>query len=311
MINVQEGSFGCGFANENWTGNLSGLNVATGVSFTGVEANVRVDVLTGAGTISSGYPGAGYQNFTFGVNNGSGSFSGTRIGFENQGFNLNGTSAIFNVATGADATSDLKVIGTLWNGGNVIKDGAGRMEITSTQEYSGTTTVTGGTLIVKANISTSSMTTVQTGASLGGSGTVGSDYNQADTLPIELTGTTPGIGGYDQVNVDLTTGDFDGSVTLSGSLVTAFSGGSYVNGNLLFILLNDESDAINGTFSGLAQDAIVTNYGGFDWKISYTANSSGNTFTGGNDVALMAVPEPNVAALLGGLGMLALLRWRR
>jgi hypothetical protein len=58
LINVQEGSFGCGFANENWTGNLSGLNVATGVSFTGVEANVRVDVLTGAGTISSGYPGA-------------------------------------------------------------------------------------------------------------------------------------------------------------------------------------------------------------------------------------------------------------
>jgi autotransporter-associated beta strand protein len=228
--------------------------------------------------------------------------------------------------------SDLKVTGTIWNGGNIIKDGAGRMEISSNQEYSGTTTVTAGTLIVNANISTSSMTTVETGGALSGSGTVGSltvnsgafvnpgnspgiltvdgDYNQAGTLTIEITGLIAG-SQHDQVNVDLTTGDLDGSVTLSGSLVTAFSGGSYANGNLIFILLNDESDAINGTFSGLAQDAIVTNYGGFDWKISYTADSTGNTFTGGNDVALMAVPEPNVAALLGGLGMLALLRRRR
>ena len=82
------------------------------------------------------------------------------------------------------------------------------------------------------------------------------------------------------------------------------------NGNLLFILLNDGSDAIGGSFSGLAQNDIVANYGGFDWRISYSADSVGNSFTGGNDIALMAVPEPG-AALLGGLGMLALLRRRR
>jgi hypothetical protein len=41
------------------------------------------------------------------------------------------------------------------------------------------------------------------------------------------------------------------------------------------------------------------------------ANSGTNQFTGGNDVALMAaVPEPR-AALIGGLGLLALLRRRR
>ena len=61
-----------------------------------------------------------------------------------------------------------------------------------------------------------------------------------------------------------------------------------------------------------AQGAVVGNYLGFDWQISYTGNSTGNTFTGGNDIALMAVaiPEPR-AALLGGLGLLALLRRRR
>ena len=50
--------------------------------------------------------------------------------------------------TGADAISDLKVIGTIWNGGSVTKNGTGRMEISALQQYSGTTTVTGGTLIL-------------------------------------------------------------------------------------------------------------------------------------------------------------------
>ena len=115
LIDVQEGSFGCGFANENWTGNLSGLNVASGASFTGVEANVRVDALTGAGTISSGYPGAGYQNFTFGVNGGGGTFSGIL------------------------ADSDTAPA-------NFVKAGSGTQALTGSNTYTGTTTVNGGTL---------------------------------------------------------------------------------------------------------------------------------------------------------------------
>jgi autotransporter-associated beta strand protein len=447
-IDVQEGVFGGGAnANENWSNNLAGLNVASGAIFNGVEANVRVDALTGAGTITSGYPGAGYENFTFGVNNGSGTFSGTLTDSDSAAANFvkagsgtqtltgpldyNGTTTVsggtlelpggdwktggrYSSGTGASGTiivgagatlstssgvtglqnglvlnggtvssrgldysnyrnlllesnitaggaatstisseislagdreidvgtdSTLNITGGIANDGflggsqGITKTGTGTLELTATNNsYTGATVVNDGTLIVSGNISTSSMTTVQTGASLGGAGTVGSltidsgaflnpgnspgiltvngDYNQAGTLTIEINGTTPGMSGYDQVNVGLTTGDFDGSVTLSGSLVTAFSGGSYVNGNLLFILLNDQSDAINGTFSGFAQDAIIANYGGLDWKISYTADSGSSSFTGGNDVALMAVPEPR-AALLGGLGLLALLRRKR
>ncbi len=230
--------------------------------------------------------------------------------------------------------STLNITGGIANDGfdggsqGITKTGAGTLGLSGNNTYTGTTTVSSGTLIVNGNIS-SSVTTVQSGATLGGAGTVGSvtvnsgafinpgnspgiltvdgDYTQAGTLNIEINGFIAG-SQHDQVNVDRVSGD--GSVFLSGSLVTAFSGGSYVNGNLLFILLNDGSDTINGTFAGLAQDSIVTNYGGFDWKISYTADSTGNSFTGGNDVALMAVPEPT-AALLGGLGLLTLLRRRR
>ena len=38
---------------------LANLTVAAGAGFNGVEANVRVNALSGAGAISSGYPGAG------------------------------------------------------------------------------------------------------------------------------------------------------------------------------------------------------------------------------------------------------------
>lgn len=190
--------------------------------------------------------------------------------------------------------------------------------------YLGATNVKSGTLLVNGNISTSSLTTVESGATLGGSGTVGDltvltggslnpgnspgqltvdgNFSQAGTLNLEITGLTAGTL-HDQVNVL-------GTVTLGGIFSTNFSGFTPANGNLIFILLNDGADAVSGTFSSLAQNAVVTNFGGFDWKISYTANSGTGLFTGGNDVALMAVPEPR-AAIIGGLGMLALLRRRR
>lgn len=447
LIDVQEGVFGGGAnANEVWTNNLAGLNVASGAIFNGVEANVRVDALTGAGTITSGYGGAGYENFTFGVNNGSGTFSGSLTDSDTAAANFvkagsgtqtltgpldyngtttvsggtlelpdgdwktgglysNGTGASGTIIVGAGATlstssgvtglqnglvlnggsvssrglaysnyrnlllesnitaggaatstisseislrgsysiivgtdSTLNITGGIADDGfgngsqGITKEGEGTLTLAATNNsYTGATVVNDGTLVVNGNISTSSMTTAQSGAAVSGSGTVGSltinsgaflnpgnspgslnvdgDYNQAGTLTIEITGLIAGTQ-HDQVNVDLTTGDMDGSVTLSGSLVTAFSGGSYANGNLLFILLNDASDAINGTFAGLAQNDIVTNYGGFDWRISYSADSDTNSFTGGNDIALIAVPEPR-AALLGGVGLVMLLRRRR
>jgi autotransporter-associated beta strand protein len=329
---------GSGGGGTDYNGGNIHIHGASTLRVSGTRYNFNGETFTfnsvGGGTIDAIASGAGGMVFT-----GSNSFvtsggarniiSGTRNA--NEGFNLNGQTATFNVATGSDATSDLQITGTIWNGGNVVKTGAGRLEISGVQQYSGTTTVSGGSLILNGNISSSSLTTVQTGATLSGSGTVGSltvdsggsvnpgnspgilnvdgDYSQAGALTIEINGLAAGTQ-HDQVNVDLTSGDLDGSVTLSGSLVAAFGGGSYANGNLLFILLNDGSDAIGGSFSGLAQNDIVANYGGFDWRISYSADSVGNSFTGGNDIALMAVPEPG-AALLGGLGMLALLRRRR
>ena len=97
-----------------------------------------------------------------------------------------------------------------------------------------------------------------------------------------------------------------------GSLNALFTSGTYFANDLIFILLNDSNDAITGAYTGLAQGATATTYGGFNWNIYYDANSETSSFTGGNDIALRAeaIPEPR-AALLGCIGALLLLRRRR
>lgn len=241
---------------------------------------------------------------------------------------IDNNTGVFKVSGGASTnltiTSAITESASASGGGKLTKDGDGILTLTNTSSYTGATTVKAGTLVVDGNISTSLLTTVEDGGTLAGAGAVGAltiatggfinpgnspgqltvdgNYIQAGLYTAEITGLTAETE-HDQIAV---TGTVD---ITGGSLTTVFSG-SYVENNLLFILLNDGTDAITGTFTGLAEGDTVYSSGGLDWKISYTADSVTNSFTGGNDIALMAIPEPS-AALLGGLGLLALLRRRR
>ncbi|MFC7337865.1 beta strand repeat-containing protein [Haloferula chungangensis] len=77
LIDVQAGVFkGGSGTNENWTGNLSDLNIAAGAAFTTVEEPVVVDVLTGDGILATGLDHGHYTHLTIGVDGGSGSFGG-------------------------------------------------------------------------------------------------------------------------------------------------------------------------------------------------------------------------------------------
>jgi hypothetical protein len=113
------------------------------------------------------------------------------------------------------------------------------------------------------------------------------------------------------------------TTTLSLSLAPGYLPGN--DGKLFFIVTNSGNGAAT---SGIFAGATVQTVFGFEqlgavptivaggqlFAISYTANAEGTaSFTGGNDIALMAVPEPSsLFTLASSLGMaLGLQRFRR
>jgi autotransporter-associated beta strand protein len=214
---------------------------------------------------------------------------------------------------------------------NVALTGNGSQTLGGTTHYAGATTVASGKLIVDGNISASSGVTVNNGATLGGSGTTSS----VNAAGIVSPGTAKGIlstgnltlgGGTLAIDLSkadvraaqapLAGTDYDqlgvgGTVSLSSATLALSAGSGLKDGDLYFVLVNDSTDAINGTFTGLANNSLFTTQG-LQFQISYVADSVGNAMSGGNDIALLAVavPEPSTLSLLA-LGGLAMLRRRR
>lgn len=299
-----------------------GLRLGAGA---GGNGTVNLDGGTIHASLVSKGPGAGTFNFNGGTLKATTASATYMEGLTRA--NVRNGGAVID-SNGVDVTiaqpllhSDL--IGDNAVDGGLTKNGGGMLTLAGTSTYTGATTVNGGSLVVNGSISTSLLTTVQTGATLSGSGTTGdltvssggtvspgnspgtltvgdTDLQLGSTLAIELNGTTVGTG-YDQLNVT-------GTATLAGllSLTTSFTP---ANGALFFILRNDDTDAISGTFAGLSNESILSS-GGQSFQISYFGDSGTNSFTGGNDAVLMAIPEPSVT-LLGGIGLLALMRRRR
>ncbi len=111
--------------------------------------------------------------------------------------------------------------------------------------------------------------------------------------------------GYDQIVVA-------GSVTLAGELQgTLFNNFNPNLNDRLYVVINDGIDPVIGAFSNVAEGGMV-NVGGRSFVLTYLANSVTNSFSGGNDVALL-IPEPTAAASLwSGVGaLLGLSRLRR
>ncbi|WP_167598988.1 Ig-like domain-containing protein [Comamonas sp. A23] len=203
---------------------------------------------------------------------------------------LGASGGAVSLGSGLAATLSGAIGGT----GGLTKTGSGSLTLSNTNNYSGTTTVSAGTLAV--NGSTASATTVNSGGTLAGVGTLGGNVsvnsggtlspgnsagtltvngnlqmNAGSTLAVEINGTTAG-SQYDQVVVT-------GSVDVSGTTLSVSHGYAPGNGDSYILIVNDGADGITGTFSGLPEGGTTTAAGNGTLLTASYIGGSGNDFT--------------------------------
>jgi autotransporter-associated beta strand protein len=221
--------------------------------------------------------------------------------------------------------------------------------LSAANTYTGATTINGGTLALDASGSIDNTSGVALGSgtfdvsakggyvvsNLTGTGSVVGGLTVSTTLAI---GNSPGQISFDgnltlgkdslggdtpmSFNYDLSGGDTGASAAdlgiVSGDLTLAsavfldlFQLGTYTLGDTFTLFAYEGT--LSGTFNGLADGATFNDAGG-DWRIDYAVATPGQNYSGQigqTYVNITAIPEPNVAALLGALGTLILLRRRR
>ena len=204
--------------------------------------------------------------------------------------NNGGNSLTVDVSGTASAAN-----GAITGSGTFIKNGTGRLALNAANTYTGDTTVDGGTLLVNGSTAAASDFTVNSDATLGGTGTIGGSvtvnsggtlapgespgilstgsvtFNAGSNFDVELAGITPGTG-YDQLKVT-------GAVTLDDPNLNLNLSFTPTPGDRFTIIDNDgTSDAVIGTFDGLAEEGILIDGD----SIFLTSYIDGD----GNDVAL-------------------------
>ena len=167
-------SVGGGNGSGSWSGSIED----------GTGALVLVKTGTGTQTLT------GANSYTGGTLLSAGALKGDTTSL--QGAITNNAAAIFDTATNGTYA------GTMSGTGTVAKAGAGTLTLTATNTYNGATTVETGKLVVNGAISNSAVT-VQSGATLGGSGVVGSTIIQSGGTI--APGNSPGI---ETINGNLT-----------------------------------------------------------------------------------------------------------
>jgi len=282
-------SSAAGFINFN-TGasNLSSASVTLGGS-TNFQGSVTGNILQ-IGQITTGSS----NTLAKGTNGGSLTF---QIGA------LNNASSIQGIITNNGTNGVVPVTGATVN---LSKVGSGVLTLSNANSYTGTTTVTTGTLLINGDQSLATGTvTVGTSGTLGGGGFVGGATTINGTLS---PGTSPGL---------LT---FNSSLTLAGTSNSLFEingtneGITYDSVDILGSLTYGGTLSIDFGFTPV----LLSTYNLFDFAgqsgnfsslVFLDSGFDGTFSTSTGILTVTAVPEPTTMALVGiGLGVLLLRR---
>jgi autotransporter-associated beta strand protein len=301
--------------NGNLTMTLSGSNntFSGGTTLTAGTLNINSATAVGTGTLTIG---GGT------INNTSGS-AVTLTTNNAQAWNANiaftGANDL-NLGTGAVTMNNNRTVTVTANtltvggaigqsGGNrtLTKAGAGTLVLGGDNTYLGTTTVSVGTLLINGDSSAATgATTVNGNLNPGASpGVLSFSSSLAlganSTTTMEINGTTRG-DDYDGVNVGTT-------LSLGGALVFEFGNLSAFAANTEFDLFSFDTTS-TGDFTSVSSTGFYAGTWiktGDIWSLTDEGQTLNFSEVTGN---LVVIPEPR-AALLGGLGLLVLLRRRR
>ncbi|WP_422928206.1 beta strand repeat-containing protein [Singulisphaera sp. PoT] len=201
-----------------------------------------------------------------------------------------------------NAAGSLTASGVISGAGGLTKAGPGSLILSSPNTYNAATTVSGGKLQVDGTQNASAVT-VGSGATLSGVGTVGPVTSNSGTIAPGDTGTgiltdsgtlTMGTGSTLVVPINGTTAGTEysqlkvaGQVNITGATLNATLGFTPTAHEQIVVIDNTGSQAVTGTFNGLAEGAELT-LNGEEFQISYKGGD-------GNDVVLTHLLDSSTA----------------
>jgi autotransporter-associated beta strand protein len=252
----------------------------------------------------------------------------------NGNINLNSTATTgitrtFTINDGTAAT-DTSITGVISNttATGLTKAGAGTLALSGANLYTGTTTVSAGTLLVNnitgSGTGTGAVVVNNSGTVLGGTGTISGTVNvNAGAIinpgPQGTAGTAASVGtlttgALTLVSTAIFHGDASGTLAInwdklvvnglatlgSSTLQLIIASGLTFTPGTTYTLI--DASTISGTFSGIADNSLQT-FSGYEFIAHYNLAGDGN-------FELTAVPEPSTWAA-GALALASLVLFQR